>query len=84
MVGGLKKIFWPFGPQFGPKKREGGDPDPSPGSATAISLLWVPCQVRGSRLGGPRSPQSFFPFGFPSTSMELQHAGKKKTNEIKN
>ena len=23
------------------------------------------------------SPLSFFPFGFPSTSMELQHAGKK-------
>lgn len=45
----------------------GGDPGPTLGSATAISLLWVPCQVRGSRLGGPRSvlaTEFFFPLAF--------------------
>ena len=30
-----------------------GSPGPSPGSATATSLLWVLCQVRGSSLVGP-------------------------------
>ena len=33
----LKKHFFPpCGPQFGLKIRGGGDPDPSPGSATAV------------------------------------------------
>ena len=32
-----KRIFWPFGPQFGLKISGGGDP--SPGSATEYLLL---------------------------------------------
>ena len=55
-LGGLKKIW-------SKKKERGGggggggwrDPGPTSGSATAISLLWVRCQVRRSRLCGPRS-----------------------------
>ena len=45
----------------------GGAPGPTSGSATAISLLWVRCQVRRSRLCGPRSvlaTEFFFPLAF--------------------
>ena len=75
--------------KFGPKKKDegggGGDPGPSPGSATAISLLWVRCQVRGSRLGGPRSflaTEFFFPLAFRrlqwnSNTRARKHKGKK-------
>ena len=75
-LGGLKKIW-------SKKKRWGGgwrDPGPTSGSATAISLLWVRCQVRRSRLCGPRSvlaTEFFFPLAFRRLQWNSQHAGKK-------
>ena len=79
-----------IGSQFGPKKRGvgGGDPGPSSGSTTAIWLLWVRCQVRGSRLGGPRSvlaTEFFFPLAFRrlqwnSNTRARKNKWKKKLN----
>ena len=82
-MGGLKNIFGPFGSQFGPEIRRGEGVGWRP-----RRFLWIRhCYIvtlgslsswRFQAVGLDRSsPLSFFPFGFPSTSMELQHAGKK-------
>ena len=71
------------------KKRLGGggwrDPGPTSGSATAISLLWVRCQVRRSRLCGPRSvlaTEFFFPLAFRRLQWNSTR-GQENTNEKK-